>query len=357
VVIGAVGRLLVFALIAVGPGAAPSSTLFRFADPRITEASGIARGLVSPGVFYVQNDSGDTNRFFAVDGRTGATAATITVTGARNVDWEDLAVARDAAGAASVWLADTGDNDAVRHSVQVYRVAEPRIAATERNRVLRVPVAQAWRLRYPGGPADAEALAVAPDGTGYLVTKELGGATVYQLPAGAPGNRVQLLRRVGRIAFHATGTDNPFGPAGQLLATGAAIPADGSMLVVRTYADAWIWPLGSRGIRAALRSTPTVLPLPAEQQGEGITVVGHRLVVDSEGAHSAVAAVSLPPSGSPHSTPPSEVPTSSGPVTPTPSPGGSGSGSSNTPRLLIILVLIGGGFLVVRTATRARRND
>lgn len=44
---------------------------FRIADARITEASGLAFGLRSPGIAYVQNDSGDTNRFFALDARTG----------------------------------------------------------------------------------------------------------------------------------------------------------------------------------------------------------------------------------------------------------------------------------------------
>jgi hypothetical protein len=160
---------LVVTAVGTAPAAAPSRRthlLFRIADPRITEASGIAPGIASPGVDYVENDSGDTNRFFALNRRTGATAATITVVGARNVDWEDIAAAPDAAGTPSVWLADIGDNGAVRDEVQVYRVAEPHVRAADRNRTVRVRVADVWRLRYPGGPVDAESLAVAPDGTG-----------------------------------------------------------------------------------------------------------------------------------------------------------------------------------------------
>ena len=93
--------------------------VFRFADSRIDEASGIGVGIASPGVVYVQNDSGDTTRFFAVDASTGATLAVYSVPGAQNVDWEDLAVARDARGVPSVWLADIGDNDAARHRVKL----------------------------------------------------------------------------------------------------------------------------------------------------------------------------------------------------------------------------------------------
>jgi outer membrane protein assembly factor BamB len=123
----------------------PGQLLFRIADPRITEASGIAPGLASPGIVYVHNDSGDTNRFFALDARTGATVATVQVTGTSNQDWEDIAVARDAAGTPSVWLADIGDNDAVRPEIRVYRADEPTLRP-------RPAVAQsAPRARTSGG--------------------------------------------------------------------------------------------------------------------------------------------------------------------------------------------------------------
>ena len=155
---------------------------------------------MSPGVFYVQNDSGDDARFFAVDRRTGATVATVTIAGARNVDWEDIAAGPDAAGTPSVWLADIGDNDAVRpHRAAVSAVSQ-QLIRTLRDRTIRVPVAEKWQLRYPGGPVDAESLAVAPDGTPYLVTKSFGGATVYQVPDTAYPDQVQQVRRVAQSA-------------------------------------------------------------------------------------------------------------------------------------------------------------
>ena len=349
--IATIGRLAAVAMLATGQGA--QSTLFRFADPRIVEASGIAHGLVSPGVFYVENDSGDTNRFFAVDRRTGATAATITVTGARNVDWEDIAVAADAAGTPSVWLADIGDNDAVRRSVQVYRLAEPHIDAARHRRSIQVPVAQVWRLRYPGGPTDAEGLAVAPDGTAYIVTKTIASATVYRLPADPLGGQVQLLHRVGRIGLHPTGTGNPLGLAGQLLATAATISADGSLFVVRTYSDAWVWRLGSAGLAAALRAKPAVIALPRERQGEGVAVVGNRLVIDSEGRHYAVSAVALPPLPRPtgHPTPT----TSAGRPTAEAHRGPSGTRGHGNLRMFVLIGLLVAGLGVLGAAVRVRR--
>ena len=291
--IAAVGRLAAAALLVTGSGAPHPSRLFRFADPRITEASGIARGLVSPGVFYVQNDSGDSNRVFAVDRRTGETAATIVVTGARNVDWEDIAVAADQQATPSVWLADIGDNDGVRRTVQLYELAEPHIDPAWRNRTMRLPVAHEWQLRYPSGPTDAESLAVGTDGTPYIVTKSFGGATVYRVPPWQPGRQVQTLRRVGRISFHSTGTANPFGLFGQVNATGAAISTSGLVFAVRTYSDVWVWRV-TGSIADTLRHRPVVVPLPDQPQGEGLALLGHHAVVDSEQPHSAVYAVPLP---------------------------------------------------------------
>jgi hypothetical protein len=276
---------------------APNSdrhALFRFADPRIGEASGIAAGVASPGVFYVVNDSGDTARFFAVNATDGATVATVRVEGAQNVDWEDIATAPDARGRASVWLADIGDNDGRRREVRVYRVIEPHISAAVRNRHMTVSVDAVWRLRYPDGPVDAESLAVAPDGSAYVVSKSPGAAAVYRLPAHPDGTRIQTMRRIGVIPLAPTGTPNPFGLAGQLTATGAAASADGTVLAVRTYADAYVWRLGPGGVPAALRSRPVRVRLPRQRQGEGIAVSGHRLIIDSEGVHSAVYAVPLP---------------------------------------------------------------
>lgn len=288
-----------FAVLAGAPASATTASLFRIADARIAEASGIAPGQVSPGVVYVQNDSGDTNRFFALDARTGATAATVTVPGARNVDWEDIAVGPGAGGRSSVWLADIGDNTAARTEVQVYRVPEPRLAPGRVGARIRTATAEVWRLHYPDGAVNAESLAVAPDGTAYIFTKTLGTSTVYQLPARPDAGRVQTLRRVGQVPLPPTGTANPFGLAGQVTATGASISADGAVLVLRTYADAYVWRVKDADVAAALRGTPTRVALPQQPQGEGICVRNGRLLLSSEGEHSAVLAVPIPAAGKP----------------------------------------------------------
>jgi hypothetical protein len=308
----------------IGAAAGEPRPAYRLADARITEASGIAPGLASAGIDYVENDSGDVNRIFAVNARTGTTAATVTVRGARNVDWEDIAVAPDPAGTPSVWIADVGDNAAVRDEIQVYRVAEPHVTTTDRDRRIRTRTADVWRLRYPDGPADAESLAVGPAGTAYLVTKSLGASVVYRMPARPDADRVQPLRRVGAIAFAPTGTDNPFGVAGQLSATSAAISADGAVFVVRTYSDAYVWPVRHGDVAAALKQRPSRLALPEQPQGEGIGLRGTSLLLDSEGVHSAVYEVPLPVAASRPSPSPSPSTEPIGPSVPTVSSASSG---------------------------------
>ncbi len=290
----AVACLLAGVAAPAGAAPTPARTVCHLHDARIDEASGLARGIASPGVFWVQNDSGDTNRIFAVDTRSCRTAATVTVSGARNVDWEDLAVARDRDGTPSVWIGDLGDNDARRAQVQVYRIPEPRVPAGAQGLALTAGPAAVWRLRYPDGPVDAESLAVAPGGAAYAVTKSVvGSSVVYRLPARPDPDRVQAWQRVAALRFAPVGTSR-FGLPGALLATGAAFSADGRRLAVRTYSGAFVWTVGGAGVAAALRAAPATVALPAQPQGEGIAVDGQQLLLDSEGAGTAILSVPAP---------------------------------------------------------------
>ena len=187
---------------------AASRALFRLQDARIDEASGIAVGITSPGVLYVQNDSGDAPRVFALDARTGRTLATYTVPGAKNVDWEDIAIAPDTRGVASLWIGDVGDNEATRASVTIYRVDEPHVDLHGTGRALRTGTPEVWQLSYPSGPVNAESLAVAPGGVAYIFTKSVLGATdIYAVPPHPDPTRVQTVTNLGSIRFTFTGTE------------------------------------------------------------------------------------------------------------------------------------------------------
>jgi hypothetical protein len=274
------GAAAVVGLLA-GPAAAQSAAgdrvLCRFQDPAITESSGVAVGLASPGVIYTHNDSGDTARFFAVDRHTCRTVATYDVAGAHAVDWEDMAVARNGAGQSSVWLADIGDNREARSEIDLYRVDEPTVTPGEHT----LPVRNVWRLRYPDGQGhDAEALLVTPSGAAYIVTKNFLGAEVYAVPRSPDVARVQTMRAAGRLPF--------------VEVTGGAVSPDGRIVVLRTYGDAYVWDVSAGdAVPAVLRTDPTALRLPVEPQGEAVAVSGRRLIITTEGVHSPIHSIAL----------------------------------------------------------------
>ncbi len=235
---------------------------FRWDDVRIAESSGLA---FSAGLLVTTNDSGAGPVLYAVDPRTGATVSTTTFTdgaGARAdvVDVEALAPARG-----GVWVGDVGDNTASRDTVTVYRVPLSRAGGTV--------AARSYALRYVDGARDAETLLVdRRTGRLYVVSKDVGGATVYAAPRRLDPDGVGVLRPVGQVPGWLTD--------GQLL-------ADGRTLLVRDYggATAYTWP-------GLARLVP--VGLPAQRQGEALTVRGAQVWVSTEGSGSAVETVPLP---------------------------------------------------------------
>jgi len=195
-------------------------------------------------------------------------------------DPEDLAVAADG----TVWLADAGDNDAIRTTVALIALRPDGSTSV-------------FRLTYPDGPHDAEALLMAPDGTPYLVTKEILGASGVYRPAGplVDGGTVAMAK-VAAVNVTFTGTaGGPVGQAGQLLVTGGAVARDGTAVALRTYTDAYVWPLTGSDVPAALAAAPVRIPLPDSPQGEAISFSAdnRNLVVASEGLPSDVTVVPL----------------------------------------------------------------
>ena len=230
-------------------------------------------------MLWTHNDSGDRARVLAV-APTGRLLADVAVTGAASVDWEDVALGPAPAGGDALYIADTGDNDARRRDVAVYRVPEPRVrgggpAATAR--------AARLVLRYPDGPHDAEALLVDPDtGALVVVTKSFDGdAGVYvaRRPAAA---RPTVLRRRGHLSL-----------GGGEAVTGASVSGDGRTIVLRTYDRALVWTRRPREpLDKALQRRACVAgaALLAEGQGEAIALSrdGHAFYTVPEGRRPAV---------------------------------------------------------------------
>lgn len=201
-------------------------------------------------------------------------------------DIEDLALREN-----TLWFADIGDNGANRETVALicvsYNPGDPQADGG-------APVV--FRLAYPDGRHDAEALLLAPDGTPYLVTKDpLGHSAVYR-PVGTLDPSAEVaMEKVADVEFTMTGTPGgPVGRAGQLLVTGGAVSADGARIALRTYTDAYVWALSGSDIAGALATAPQdVLALPDAPQGEAISFAAdsRSLIVAGEGVNSVITTI------------------------------------------------------------------
>ena len=130
----------------------------------LREASGIARSARDPGILWLHNDSGDKARLYAID-LAGRHRARLKLDKSDNRDWEDIA-SFTLDGTPYLLVADIGDNDSRHREGVLYVVEEPDLAAGS-----EFEVEPAWRIRfsYPGGPRDAEAVAVDTNGERVLI--------------------------------------------------------------------------------------------------------------------------------------------------------------------------------------------
>jgi hypothetical protein len=133
--------------------------------PPLNEISGIVKSGRHRNVYWVHNDSGDRARFFAIreDGGGIMPAALntshwvnraqegktpfegIALRGARNVDWEDIAISGD-----TLYIADVGNNGNARKNLGIYAVPEPDPArATEATPFAFYPVVYPDQKDFP----------------------------------------------------------------------------------------------------------------------------------------------------------------------------------------------------------------
>jgi hypothetical protein len=246
-----------------------------FADGRLGESSGVAASRRMPGTLWTENDSGNAPLVYATD-TTGASLGTFRIAGARDRDWEDIALG-PCGTATCLYLADTGDNRERQPFAWLYRVPEPILPAKHPRRIVDTRAAEAVRFRYPDGPHDVEAMWVAPNGDAHLVTKGRSGPIRhYRVPAAAwkSGGPVtaELIERL------------PIGIASREdRVTGAGLSPDGRTVAIRTYSSVYFFFAAASG-RLEVPSAPLACDLRGLGiQGEGVSWLDqHRLVLTSE---------------------------------------------------------------------------
>jgi hypothetical protein len=260
----------------------------------ITESSGVAVSHRHRGVLWTHNDSGDGPFLYAVDS-TGRRLATVRVRGAAMVDWEDVALGPcpDVGGhhptTDCLYIGDIGDNGGRRAYVTLYVVREPELPGA--SGIGATDAARSLRVRYADGPHDAEALTVDRTGSACIITKGRGGPILrYAIPARAFRQESVTVRAVDTLAVMA-----PL--AFERWVTGAAAAPSGSLAVVRTYTDLYLYAIDHGRWAPAGRCHLGL----AEPQGEGVDFLDERtrsFVLTSErgaGAQGVITTVRCPP--------------------------------------------------------------
>ncbi|MGW4514695.1 WD40 repeat domain-containing protein [Streptomyces sp. NPDC004393] len=263
-----VGALLIGALAAPAP-AADDGGGFTIKDPRITESSGLAASRLHPGIYWTHNDSDDGPYIYAVDGRTGKTVATVTLSGiGRPRDAEAISIGPGN----EIYVGDIGDNFGGRWPyVWIYRLPEPKVLKDQTIRATQ------YVVKYANGPRDAESLVVHPrTGRVYIIDKKEDGGHLYEGPAQLSSTGANIFRPVATV---------------DLWATDAAFSPDGGHLVVRGYFGGIAYAWNGGRIKRQGR-----LNVPLQRQGESVTYStdGSKLLYGSESSDSPVQAEDAP---------------------------------------------------------------
>jgi hypothetical protein len=187
----------------------------------LPEASGLAASSRLADLLWSHNDFRGDPALFALNTR-GAVTARLSLVGATATDWEAIAIGPGPCPARSLYIADIGDNAAVRERITVYRVAEP--APGEAT----VPVQAVFHGTYPDTAHDAETLLVTRDGELFIVTKgSTGPVGLYKFPRELRSGENHSLQRVGQIR----GTERP---DREDRITDGAVSASGDWVLLRT---------------------------------------------------------------------------------------------------------------------------
>ncbi|MFG3688686.1 hypothetical protein [Micromonospora sp. NPDC047740] len=233
-------------------------------DKRLRELSGL---VATTSGYVVINDGSEQDslkKVFYLDAKCKIAKEPVRYSGDGPFDTEDLALGPDGK---TLWIADTGDN--VTSKTRRERVAVWTMPLDGSKR----PVLH--RLSYPGNePHDAEALLIGDDNLPLIITKDTSGKSEIFTPEAKlkSGDTDPVpMKKVGEVTLPTTNTENKYGRAGRLLVTGAARSADGTKVVLRTYADAFEFDVaGGDIVKAITTGKPRVTPL-ADPFGEAIS--------------------------------------------------------------------------------------
>jgi hypothetical protein len=252
----------------------------------ITESSGLAVSKCQPNVLWTHNDSGDDAFIFAIDA-TGENLGTWKVTGATNLDWEDIAEIKNADGTCSIYIGDIGNNGKERGQGTIYRVREPSVTPADAGSSRKSPLATQPAESLPftfDTRNDAETLLVDPATSSiYVLTKRKDKPSeIFKLRPQFGGEAVRA-EKVGDIAVPAIMSG---------LLTGGDISPDGKSVVLCDYVAGYelSLPAGSTKFDDIWKQKPVRIDIGKRDVGEAIAygTDSNSLFSTSEGKHQPI---------------------------------------------------------------------
>lgn len=127
----------------------------------LNNVSGIVASQVHPGYLYAHGDAGSPAEVYMVNISSGIVEATLTLTGATNIDWEDIS-----AYGGKIYVGDIGNNLGTRTDQAIYKFTEPAEIIDQSVATTKYPIT------ISGTVTDCEALMIDPDtGDVYVYMK------------------------------------------------------------------------------------------------------------------------------------------------------------------------------------------
>jgi hypothetical protein len=233
-----------------------SHELGRIKTPELAETSGLAASRLNPDVLWLNNDGG-SGRLVAVS-TTGKLVALVTCR-AKLDDVEEIAIGPGPTEAADyLYLGDIGDNSQRRREIRIVRFPEPDLNG-ERGQLLDVDKAEEFRLVYPDGPHDAEAMLIdSVERELFIVTKEKNKARLYSIPL----NKLRAGANEKLVKSATLEVED---------ISAASVSRDGRRILMRREKDGWLWPRekGERLVDALAREPEKVPVLGKKQAANG----------------------------------------------------------------------------------------
>ncbi len=241
----------------------------------LEEVSGLVASRSAADIFWVNNDSGNKSRLYAIQS-DGKLLATVDIEDTTNIDWEDLSAGPGKDGKPALYISDAGDNDRNRDDYVLYRVPEP---STISDQKISKDLVESFPFAYPDGHHDCEAIFVDPiSGQIILLTKTYKqDCEVYTFPMPLrTGEKVVLEKVKGK---HIKSIER------LRTITGAAISPDGSRVAIRTYFGAFeLERLNGKPLLTIFDNEPTIIKAPLLKQAEAIaySLDGKSVLMTSE---------------------------------------------------------------------------